>query len=43
MERDTSPGILEIAIIGLTAQDPSVSGYSYAMDEAAMEVRRITG
>jgi hypothetical protein len=35
--------IVEIAIIRLTAQDPSVSGYSYAMDVATMEVRRITG
>jgi hypothetical protein len=31
-------------VIGLAVQDPSVSGYSYAMDEAATEVRRrITG
>jgi len=36
-------GIVEITIIRLTAQDPSVSGYSYAMDVATMEVRRITG
>jgi hypothetical protein len=35
--------IVEIAIIRLTAQDPSVSGYSYAMDVATMEIRRITG
>jgi hypothetical protein len=43
-ERNTvHGGIVKLAIIRLAAQDPSVSGYSYAMDEATTEVRRITG
>jgi len=42
---DTSVGDVEIAVVtGLAAQDPSASGYSYAMDDAATKVRgRITG
>jgi hypothetical protein len=42
--RDTSMVSVEIAVIGRRGQDPSLTGYSYAMDEAATEIeRRIAG